>query len=790
MGLAHRTGGFMFNYENLSDYEFELLSCDIMSKKLGTTLHTFAKGKDGGIDVTDNTNTKNIVIQVKHYIKSSFAALFSSLQKEIDKVKLLAPNQYYICCAQRLTANNINAIYKLFSEYMDSPSNILTLNDFDSFLDEPCNSEILRKHYKLWLESTNILSQINNRNIFIDCESLLYEIHEQSKAFVKTTYYNQCIQVLESNRILLILGLPGVGKTVTTKMVALYYAANGHQIRYTTDGEISNLKKVISESEDVPELVILDDCLGQIYFHMKETQESELISLIKYISLHPKKKLIMNSRVTIYNEAKARSNAFNSFSEEKANLIKTIDMSTLPCEEKGMIFYNHLFFKGIPNEYYNNILINKNYKQIVLHPNYSPRIMEYVTSQQRVTQIHPEKYAEFIMNCLTFPAEIWSNEYNRRLLPEDRLFLTTLYSLTETMIDENTLRRAYNYRLQFKSSTDTTRNYFDEALLHLNSSMVRIMDIQGKRFISVINPSVNDFLKEILLKNSLEFEDLKQHCSEYIQIKRLFPNIFPEFVSSGDAYSLNYASERERYATILTCICKNQIMSETCCSIISTYINDLSEIKCDDSYSRNEILCCLLTPNLNSFYKVYDNISDNTLYFYFNSMDIDDYAELIELIQKYNVEFFIEKNENYFLAGINSSIDLYCQDVPAEEYYGYYDFSAILDSCIETHDELRYSDSGDPFIDQEYEISITTAEEIVSEWVEEDLINEIQEKLKLLPPKYSNKIKWVPDEFSLDLHNLDSYIEAHLAPREPDYDYEPHSSSITNSVDALDYIFK
>ena len=43
----------MFNYKNLSDYEFEKLCCDIMSKKLGVQLRTFAKGKDGGIDATE-----------------------------------------------------------------------------------------------------------------------------------------------------------------------------------------------------------------------------------------------------------------------------------------------------------------------------------------------------------------------------------------------------------------------------------------------------------------------------------------------------------------------------------------------------------------------------------------------------------------------------------------------------------------------------------------------------------------------------------------------------------------
>ena len=55
-----------FNYTVLNDYEFELLCRDVMSRHLGTALHISSKGKDKGIDITDDPTNKNIVIQVKH----------------------------------------------------------------------------------------------------------------------------------------------------------------------------------------------------------------------------------------------------------------------------------------------------------------------------------------------------------------------------------------------------------------------------------------------------------------------------------------------------------------------------------------------------------------------------------------------------------------------------------------------------------------------------------------------------------------------------------------------------
>ena len=69
------------NFANLNDVEFEYLCKDIMSKKLGVELRRFAQGRDGGVDLTDSLSEKNIVVQVKHYIKTDFSGLLSSIKK-------------------------------------------------------------------------------------------------------------------------------------------------------------------------------------------------------------------------------------------------------------------------------------------------------------------------------------------------------------------------------------------------------------------------------------------------------------------------------------------------------------------------------------------------------------------------------------------------------------------------------------------------------------------------------------------------------------------------------------
>ena len=201
----------MFNYHSLRDDEFEDLCKDILEKEINTKLRVFSRGKDGGVDLTDDVVDKNTVVQVKHYINSTFASLKGSMKKEIEKIKKIKPKKYYICCGKELTCENIKELYEIFSDFMESDKNIYTLKEIEEFLQKDENSEIVRRHFKLWLHSTDILSQIYNQDKFIDCESLLYDIKKESQLFIQTNSYFECLDYLEKNNTIIMIGAPGVG---------------------------------------------------------------------------------------------------------------------------------------------------------------------------------------------------------------------------------------------------------------------------------------------------------------------------------------------------------------------------------------------------------------------------------------------------------------------------------------------------------------------------------------------------------------------------------------------------
>ena len=769
----------MYNYSNLSDFEFEILCRDIMQKKLGIKLYTFQKGRDGGIDITDDPKNKKVIIQVKHYINSKYSDLLGTLKKEVQKVKELQPEKYYICCALNLTAKNKRELYDMFSDYMESANDIMSLIDIDDFLECPENMDIVRKHYKLWLESTEILSEVFNQNIFIDCESLLYNIEEESRRFVETSCYNECLDILEKERMLLLLGMPGTGKTVTTKMLAIYYASKGYKIRYTTNGDIGDIKNAISTQKDLSEIILLDDCLGQHYFKMKETQGKELLSLVKYVACHKNKKLIMNSRVTIFQQAKEHVIEFKQYAEDERFKIKILDMGKLSLLDKGRIFHNHIYFKGLPAAYYQDILRDFRYREVVKHNNYTPRIMEFVTWEYNFKNIPSDHYYEYVLQCLDNSTEIWQDEFSEKLQQEDRVFLTTLYSLTDTSIDENIIKRALNYRLSQNALVDTSRNVWEEVLKRLEGAFIQIIEKNRKKEIGVINPSVNDFLREYLQKNDIERENIRKNATEYEQIKRGFSESMENIVQAGKANLYNYASRNEEMYVILTYICKLEVFHDNYKYVIEKFYKTLPYESFEGMMGRCELFIRLLSDKFVVFYHTYDCLEEGTLIDFFWNLDLGEFQSLIELAEKYDIDFFYTEYRDAFLETIQTAIFAYMENIEADAYYGDYDIGDLINQ------NLKYNGYYE-------ELDTESVVDIVCDWIKEDVEQEVCEMIAKLPQDILSKIKISKSDVNIERSDVEGYIESYLEPSEPEYDHHErdYDYGIASEMDVLDCIFK
>lgn len=778
----------MFNYHNLNDIEFEELCRDIMQRRLSTKLRLFSRGRDGGIDLTDNTQSHNIVVQVKHYIRSSYANLRFALKNEVEKVNNWHPNQYFICCGLELTAANIREIYELFSEYMMTDQNIVTLNEIDEFLQNTENADIVRKHYKLWLYSSNILSEIYNQNVFIDCEALLSDIDEECKYFVPTNIYEACIEHLVNNGTIMLTGGPGVGKTITSKMLVLYFATQGYRIRYTTNGDIANIKNTLSHNKEQKEVVLLDDCLGQHYFKMKHSQENELLSLIKYTKLFANKKLILNSRITIFNEAKERSYEFNTFFEQKKLVNYIINMDKITSLEKAKIFYNLLKFKDIPTDYYSAIVENKNYLKVVQHKNYTPRIIEHVTFEHNYLRVTPKLYFNFIVDNLTNPHDIWKNEFEQRLQNIDRAFLTTLYSLTDTYVEHDILKRCFLKRISTMSNIDPTVDQWSLVLSRLNQSIINIVVLNGKQYIGVINPSVNDYLKVVFTNNLLELNAIRDSICNALQFERCFsrdelPNIYYELIVHETIHEIDFADIHQKNYFITSKIFEHHVKNINYTSIIFQYL--FNSYYHHHSYvnwlTHFEILSASLSDEFYTFYSLEQFVhSEDDIS---NLLDAVDLEELIMTINLLN-DFFEAKEtcppwfEHVCKEKLDESVIHYFESADTSEYCSNYN----IDELIKEHTKSYwYKEDVDEDVDKEAVVS-ELEEKIIS-----DIEEEVQEKLSLLEERFQRLLQ-IPTDFYINTNDIENAVDSYL--RDSFRESYSSDSSDQSYIADIEFIFE
>lgn len=159
------------------------------------------------------------------------------------------------------------------------------------------------------------------------------------------------------------------------------------------------------------ELFYLDDFLGTIYLELyNNSLTNKIKTLISVISRNSNKKLILNSRITILNEAKEINDNFKGCIENIKNIMINVDEMTI--NEKALILYKYLYYNNISIDKIEYIINEKRYLNIIEHKYYNPRIIAKVVSNNGNIN-KPEEFYKDIINNLNNPHLIWKNEYEK-----------------------------------------------------------------------------------------------------------------------------------------------------------------------------------------------------------------------------------------------------------------------------------------------------------------------------------------------------------------------------------------
>lgn len=739
-----------YDFSTLNDKEFENISIDLISKDKEKRFERFKAGKDGGIDGRFyHTDGNHEIIQCKHYLKTGFSGLITSLKKkndkgvnEIDKVKKLNPLKYIFVTSLPLSANNKKTIKEIFAPYIQNDNDIYGQEDLNVILSN--NTNIEEKYYKLWINSTTVLTRILHNAIKSRSEALVEDIKEKSKYYVITNNHNQAIQMLEKSHVVIIAGEPGIGKTTLAKHMAVYYIEKDFEC-YDVENSINEAENVFEK--DKKQIFYFDDFLGSNYLEALENKkDSHIIKFIERVKRDKTKRFILTSRTNIFNQSILLSDTFKSKNIDEDEFI--ISIESLKELDKAYILYNHIWHSDLEKTYINEIYKNKRYKNIINHKNFSPRIIEFITDTVKIQKeaIKPTDYWNYLIKKLDNPQDIWKNTFDKQSDDFIRTIII-LVVLNGNKIEESKLKNAYDLYVKLadlKNSSNTSKEFesvIEEVVKYfLNRTYNKIWK---KIEYTLFNPSIADFvlnrysssitmlMKFYLSLQTLEslkelhsrkvfgkidvniYEDLLIGLHEKLDIYDL-SNIdyIIQLLYMTEIHELSKPIENEKRNTFF----QNAIDFPQDFKLIDEFITTITFIHDKD----------LSISNYDFIFKMMENMN----------LDEDNINKIVELLKYCDIEDPLVNKELNSLVNeyVEMELDGYMSDVSTsdvdfeedkDEYYGYRVQDNDIEDCIHhgLSEIIKNIDSYSGFLIDEKKISKTIDIENIKEKLVEAYTN-------------------------------------------------------------------
>lgn len=577
-----------YSFENLNDKEFEVLVNDLISVKETIEVDRYKSGKDGGVDGRFFTPNKGeTIVQSKHWIKSGIAALIAKLEKEeVDKVRSLNPKRYILATSLPLSKVNKDKIKQIFDPYILSHNDIIGQENLNYLLGK--FGEIERKHYKLWLSSSNVLSSMLNAALTGRSEAKRDDIINATKMYVVTSNHGNSLEKLENLHSVVITGEAGIGKTSLADQLAHHYIAEGY--------ELCVIENDVSEAEDRFEkgknqVFYFDDFLGRNYLMAIEgRKDSHVLNFLDRVSRDKTKRFILTSRSTVLSQGKQHSDLLYIKKIDKKEYEITIQ--SLSVMDRAKILYNHIWHSGLSEKHIMELYVDRRYLKIANHRNFNPRLISFITDPDRVSSVKPERYWDYITDRLDNPKDIWADVYDNQIDDLTRQAVCLLVFNGSSIAEEDL--RAPLYKIAIPegliSPSNASSRYTNMLKAAVGTVFQRnISSINGVASLDLFNPSVADFILGRYLDDALAmqlyFLSLNTLASLH-NLKSLNQNdglkngIYLEVLKklSREKITEEFYSENPEYALRLT-----QMITE----------NPSASLKCD-VLSAVELLCPLV----------------------------------------------------------------------------------------------------------------------------------------------------------------------------------------------------
>jgi len=490
----------MRSFASLTDHDFELLVADLFGAEEGARYEVFARGPDLGVDLRhEGQEGEWHVVQCKHYLHSTLATLRGDARKETKKLNKLDPKpaSYRFVTSRRLTRENKRALKSDLAPYIRRQADVWGEDDIELLLGR--HEEVERRHIKLWLPSSAQLHALLASGTYARSRALAEEIVELLPRWVPGQAFFEARDLLRDQRVCVIAGIPGIGKTTLAKML-LADAVDGGFEPIAVSSDIEQAWEVYSPER--PQAFYYDDFLGRTALteRLGRNEEDRLLAFMRRVAGSRGTLFILTTREYILQQAHQLYEQLATEGVEGRKFL--LELTGYPRLDRARIFYNHAFFSGqLTAAAREALLKHRAYETIIDHKAYNPRQIEWITglSAHRLTVEDNADYLGFAVAVLDDPKRIWRHGFEHQLDDAQRALLLALASMPDR-VEHDDLEGAFEAFCE-AAEIPTRQRAFTRALEVLDDSFVRTYHDVGRVFVTVFDPSVDDFLARYLAES-------------------------------------------------------------------------------------------------------------------------------------------------------------------------------------------------------------------------------------------------------------------------------------------------
>ena len=494
----------MRSFADFSDHDFELFVADLLGEIDGVRYEVFARGPDGGIDLRHlpGGGEGPDIIQCKRYIESTWSDLKRAAREEAQTLSGMepVPRSYRLVTTMPLTPSRKAELAQILEGYLGGEEAIIGADDLEAMLDR--NAEVERRHPKLWLAGGTHLDEILNAGVYNRSRQLLEETRQALPRYVETDAFEIARRRLREERVLIIAGKPGIGKTTLAQMLLADAVVDGYQpIEISADVEEAN--EVYRSDER--QIFYYDDFLGRTYLQQRlaKNEDRRLTQLIRRIASSQTSLFLLSTREHILRQA---LEFYEELERERVDARRyLLELSDYTRLDRARILYNHIWASGQLNRAAATALVeDAGYARIIDHPEYNPRLIEYITGLGSLELGEEENrdFLGFAVGVLDDPERIWRQAFENQLEPAERALLVVLASMqTETTVEDlETGFRAYCEA----AGITIEGTVFQRSLRVLEGSFADIRPEAVGSLVVPANPSIVDFVAAWLSQASGE----------------------------------------------------------------------------------------------------------------------------------------------------------------------------------------------------------------------------------------------------------------------------------------------